>query len=147
MHATKVIVAALFISFEECFAQVAAFETFVDGLCTEPSGAHGRRDAASGKRVRVVRGIAHEGKTVKRVILERTGNGDEPADGMVDLCAREKLLEPFHRDFEDVPVVLAACEESGTEVRDVRLLFRETPDVAVVDKVVTLPEGEVVGLR
>ena len=70
MHATKVIVAALFISFEECFAQVAAFEAFVDGLGTEPSGAHGRRDAASGKRVRVVRGIANEGKAVERVIFQ-----------------------------------------------------------------------------
>ncbi len=64
VHATKVIVAALFVRLEECFAQVTAFEAFVDGLCTEPSGAHGRRDAASGKRVRVVRGIAHEGKAV-----------------------------------------------------------------------------------
>lgn len=70
MHATKVIVAALFISFEECFAQVATFEALVDGLGTEPSGAHGGRDAASGKWVRVMRGIANEGKAVERVIFQ-----------------------------------------------------------------------------
>ena len=70
VHTTKVIVAALFVRLEECFAQVTAFEAFVDGLCTEPSGAHGGRDAASGKWVRVMRGIANEGKAVERVIFQ-----------------------------------------------------------------------------
>ena len=41
--------------------------------------------------------------------------------------------------------MLSCGEEAGAEVRDVRFLLRETPDVSVVDKVVTLPEGEVVG--
>ena len=41
--------------------------------------------------------------------------------------------------------MLAAEQESRTEVGDVRFLLGETPDVAVVDKVVALPEGEVIG--
>ena len=38
---SKVIVAALFVKLEEFLAQVAAFETFVNGLGAEPSGTHG----------------------------------------------------------------------------------------------------------
>ena len=102
MHATKVIVAALFVRLEERLAQVAAFETFVDGLCTEPSGAHGGRDAASGKRVRVVRGIAHEGKAVERVIFKNARNRNGATDNVVDFCTREELVKPFHRDVQDV---------------------------------------------
>jgi len=42
--------------------------------------------------------------------------------------------------------VIVRNQESGAEVRDVGLDFRETPDVAVVDEVVALPECEVVRL-
>ena len=41
MPTSKVIVAALFVKLEEFLAQVAAFETFVNGLGAEPSGTHG----------------------------------------------------------------------------------------------------------
>lgn len=64
VHATKVIVAAFFVRLEECFAQVAAFESFVDGLGTEASGSHGGRYAASGEGVRVVCCVAYEGEVV-----------------------------------------------------------------------------------
>lgn len=40
VHASEVIVAALFVRLEEFLAQVAAFEAFVDGLGAEATGAH-----------------------------------------------------------------------------------------------------------
>ena len=64
VHASKVIVAALLVRLEEFFAQVAAFESFVDGLGTEASGSHGGRYAASGEGVRVVCCVAYEGEVV-----------------------------------------------------------------------------------
>lgn len=64
VHASKVIVAAFFVRLEEFFAQVAAFESFVDGLGAEASGAHRGCYAASGEGVRVVCGVAYEGKVV-----------------------------------------------------------------------------------
>ena len=42
--------------------------------------------------------------------------------------------------------MLVRNEESCAEVRDVGFDFRETPDVTVVDKIVALPEGEVIRL-
>lgn len=69
VHASEVIVAALFVRLEEFLAQVAAFEAFVDGLGAEAAGAHCRCYAASGERVRVVRGIAYEGEVVERVVF------------------------------------------------------------------------------
>ena len=69
VHASEVIVAALFVGLEELLAQVAAFEAFVDGLGAEATGAHCRCYAASGERVRVVRGIAYEGEVVERVVF------------------------------------------------------------------------------
>ena len=102
VHATKVIVAALFVRLEECLAQVAAFEAFVDGLCTEPSGAHGGRDAATCKRVRVMGGVANEGKAVECVILENARDGNRASDNVIDFCTREELVQPFHRDVQDV---------------------------------------------
>ena len=65
---------------------------------------------------------------------------------MVDLGVREKLVEPFHRGVQNVLAVLARNQESGAEVRDVGFDFWETPDITVVDKIVTLPESEIVRL-
>ena len=64
VHASKVIVAALLVRLEKFLAQVAAFESFVDGLGTEASGSHGGRYAASGEGVRVVCCVAYEGEVV-----------------------------------------------------------------------------------
>ena len=69
VHASKVIVAAFFVRLEEFLAQVAAFESFVDGLGAEAAGAHCRCYAASGERVRVVSRVANEGEVVERVIF------------------------------------------------------------------------------
>ena len=145
VHASKVIVAALFVGLEESFAQVAAFESFVDGLGAESASSHCRCNAASGEGVRVVGCVADEGEVVERVVFQNARNGDDSTDNVVDSCSREELVEPFHRDIENVPVVLACNQESSAEVRDVGFLFGEAPDVAVVDKVVTLPEREIVG--
>ena len=65
---------------------------------------------------------------------------------MVDLRSREELVKPFHRDVQNVCSVIVRNQETGAEVRDVGFDFRETPDVAVVDEVVALPECEVVRL-
>ena len=102
VHATEVIVAALFVRLEELFAEVTAFEALVDGLGTEPSGAHGGRDAATCKRVRVMSGVANEGKAVQRVIFQNARDGNHASDNMIDLRSREELVEPFHRDVQDV---------------------------------------------
>ena len=102
VHAAKVIVAALFVRLEEFLAQVAAFEALVDGLGTEPSGAHGGRDAATCKRVRVMGGVANEGKAVECVILENARDGNRASDNVIDFCTREELVQPFHRDVQDV---------------------------------------------
>ena len=146
VHASKVIVAALFVRLEELSAQVTAFEAFVDGLGAEAACAHRSCNAASGKRVRVVGRIAYEGEVVQRVVLEDARNRNDATDDVVDFCTREELVEPFHRDVEDVPFVIVRNQESGAEVRDVGFDFREAPDVAVVNKVVALPEREVVRL-
>ena len=58
---------------------------------------------------------------------------------MVDLRTREELVEPFHREVQNVCSVIVGNQESGAEVRDVGFDFRETPDVAIVDEVVALP--------
>ena len=102
VHAAKVIVAALFVRLEEFLAQVAAFEALVDGLGTEPSGAHGGRDAATCKRVRVMGGVANEGKAVECVILENARDGNRASDNVIDFCTREEPVQPFHRDVQDV---------------------------------------------
>lgn len=145
MPTSKVIVAALFVRLEEFLAQVAAFEAFVDGLGAETASAHGRGYSATRKRVRVVCRIADEGKVVERVFFENARNGNNSAYDVVDSCFGEELVQPFHGDIENVPVVFVCNPESGTEVRDVGFDFRETPDVPVVDKVMALPEREIVG--
>ena len=70
MPTSKVIVAALFVKLEEFLAQVAVFESFVNGLGAETTCTHGRRDAAACKRVRMVCRIADEGEVVERVLFE-----------------------------------------------------------------------------
>ena len=70
VHASKVIVTTLFVCLEELFAQVTAFESFVDGLGAEAAGAHCRCYTASGEGVGVVRRIADKGEVVERIIFK-----------------------------------------------------------------------------
>lgn len=70
VHASKVIVTTLFVCLEELFAQVTAFESFVDGLGAEAAGAHCGCYAATGEGVGVVRRIADKGEVVERIIFK-----------------------------------------------------------------------------
>ena len=107
VHATKVIVATLFVRLEKCFAQVTAFEAFMDGLGTETSGSHSGCNATTCKRVRMMGGITHEGEAVQRVVFEHARNWNGSSDNVIDFGTREELVEPFQRGVQDVLAVLS----------------------------------------
>src|SRR5574344_1616231 len=95
----------------------------------------------------MVRGIADGGKAVQYIRFQGTGNRDKAAHDLIDLRIRIQFLKPAERHAFDAFASIRTHQEPGAEIRDIRFPLRETPDITVVNEVMSLPERKIIRAR